>query len=146
MVFGFFPSACRRNITQSCRGGTKSDPIPRAVLAYMAIMAIMAIMGTEKASVAHAKNTLSSLINKVAYGKTRVVLESRGKPKAALISTEDLERLEHLEQRDAGPRNRLKILLQAQALRGKMRRRRKKILPDSADRLNQLREQRDRGI
>jgi len=49
----------------------------------------MANMATEKASVAHAKNILSSLINKVADGKTRVVLESRGKPKAALISTED---------------------------------------------------------
>ena len=42
-------------------------------------MAIMdGIMGIEKASVAHAKNTLSSLINKVAYGKTRLVLELRG--------------------------------------------------------------------
>ena len=116
------------------------------MLDYVAIMAIMAIMAIEKASVAQAKNTLSSLINKVAYGKTRVVLESRGKPKAALISTEDLERLQNLEQRDVGPQNRLKILAQAQALRAKMQRRRKKILPDSADRLNQLREQRDRGI
>jgi prevent-host-death family protein len=53
-------------------------------------------MGLEKASIAHAKNALSSLINKVAYGKTRILLESRGKPKAALISTEDLERLERL--------------------------------------------------
>src|ERR1044071_4550648 len=61
------------------------------------VWAIMAIMTTEKASVAHAKNTLSSLINKVAYGKTRVVLESRGRPKAALISTEDLEKLERFE-------------------------------------------------
>jgi len=113
---------------------------------YIAIMAIMVTMGTEKASVAHAKNTLSSLINKVAYGKTRVVLESRGKPKAVLISTEDLKRLEHLEQRDVAPQNRQKILVQAQALRGKMRRRRKKILPDSADRLNQLRERRAREI
>jgi prevent-host-death family protein len=112
----------------------------------MAIMAIMAIMGIEKASVAHAKNTLSSLINKVAYSKTRVVLESRGKPKAALVSTEDLERLQHLEQRDVAPQRRLEILVQAEALRGKMRRRRKKMLPDSADRLNKLREQRDRGI
>jgi prevent-host-death family protein len=109
-------------------------------------MAMMATMGTEKASIARAKNMLSILINKVAYGKTRVVLESRGKPKAVLISTEDLKRLEHLEQRDVAPQNRLKILVQAQALRGKMRRRRKKILSDSADRLNQLRGQRDRGI
>lgn len=103
-------------------------------------------MEIETVSVARAKNTLCSLINKVACGKTRVVLESRGKPKAALISTEDLERLEHLEQHEVGLQNRLKILVQAQALRGKMRRRRKKLLPDSADRLNKLREQSARGI
>lgn len=109
-------------------------------------MAKMALMDLEKASVAHAKNTLSSLINKVAYGKTRVVLESRGKPKAALISTEDLEMLQRLEQRGVAPGDRLHILFQAQALRGKMRRRRKKILSESAERLNRLREERGRGI
>jgi PHD/YefM family antitoxin component YafN of YafNO toxin-antitoxin module len=75
-----------------------------------------------------------------------VVLESRGKPKAALVSTEDLERLERLEQRGVNPQGRLQILAQAQALRKKMRRRRKKILPDSAERLNRLRAERDRGI
>lgn len=78
---------------------------------------------------AHAKNTLSSLINKVAYGKTRVVLESRGKPKAALISTEDLEKPERLENRAAAPKRRLNILLRAQALRAKMRRLRKSYSP-----------------
>ena len=106
---------------------------------------MMVNMGTEKASVAQAKNTLSSLINKVAYGKARVVLESRGKPKAALISTEDLEKLERLEKRGAAPQRRRSILRQAQALRGKMRRRRKQLLPDSAELLDRLRGQRDRG-
>lgn len=139
--------SCARMMRSDINSGRRTDFGGRLqMFDYVAIMAIMRTMGTEKASVALAKNTLSSLINKVAYGKTRVVLESRGKPKAALISTEDLERLEHLEQRDASPQNRLKILVQAQALRGKIRRRRKKILPNSADRLNQLREQRDRGI
>ena len=103
-------------------------------------------MALEKASVAHAKNTLSSLINKVAYGKTRVVLESRGKPKAAIVSTEDLERLEHLEQRGFANQDRLNLLAQAEALRMRMRRRRKKVLSDSAERLNKLREERGRGI
>ena len=110
------------------------------------IMAIMANMAIEKASVAHAKNSLSSLINKVAYGKTRVVLESRGKPKAALISTEDLEKLERLENRAAARQRPLNILLRAQALRERTRRRRKKLLPDSAELLDQLRAQRDSGI
>jgi prevent-host-death family protein len=108
-------------------------------------MAIMANVGTERTSVAQAKNTLSSLINKVAYGKARVVLESRGKPKAVLISTEDLEKLERLEKRGAAPQRRLSVLLQAQALRRKMRRRRRKLLSDSAELVDQLRVQRDRG-
>jgi len=102
-------------------------------------------MALEKASVAQAKNTLSNLINKVAYGKIRVVLESRGKPKAALVSTEDLARLEDLEQRGAATRSRLHILEQASALRRKIQRRRKKTLSDSAEHLNRLREERDRG-
>jgi prevent-host-death family protein len=110
-------------------------------------MAIMAFtMALEKASVAHAKNTLSSLINKVAYGKTRILLESRGKPKAALISTEDLERLERLEAGEGTAEVHLHILTQAQVLRRKIQRRRKKLLPDSADLLNRLREKRDRGL
>jgi prevent-host-death family protein len=103
-------------------------------------------MGLEKASVAHAKNTLSSLINKVAYGKTRILLESRGKPKAALVSTEDLERLERLEAGEESAEVHLHILAQAQVLRRKIQRRRKKLLSDSADLLNRLREKRDRGL
>lgn len=103
-------------------------------------------MELEKASVARAKNTLSSLINKVAYGKTRIVLESRGKPKAALISTEDLERLERLEGGERTSEVRFHILAQAQTLRRKIKRRRKKLLPDSAALLNRLREKRDRGL
>jgi prevent-host-death family protein len=103
-------------------------------------------MGLEKASIAHAKNTLSNLINKVAYGKTRILLESRGKPKAALISTEDLEKLERLEAGEGTSEVRLHILAQAQALRRRITRRRKKLLPDSADLLNRLREKRDRGV
>jgi prevent-host-death family protein len=103
-------------------------------------------MALEKASIAHAKNTLSSLINKVAYGKTRILLESRGKPKAALISTEDLERLERLEAGEETAEVHLHILAQAQTLRRKIQRRRKKLLPDSAGLLNRLREKRDRGL
>ena len=101
-------------------------------------------MGLEKASVAEAKNTLSSLINKVAYGKTRVVLESRGKPKAAIVSTEDLEKLERLERETEGPDTRFHVLTQAHTLRQKIKRRRKKLLSDSADILNSLRDGRSR--
>jgi len=103
-------------------------------------------MGLEKASIAQAKNALSSLINKVAYGKTRILLESRGKPKAALVSTEDLEKLERLEAGEGNTDVHLRILGQAQTLRRRIQRRRKKLLPDSADLLNKLREKRDRGV
>jgi prevent-host-death family protein len=43
--------------------------------------------------IGEAKTRLSSLVNAVAYGGERVVIESRGRPKAALVSVEDLERL-----------------------------------------------------
>ncbi len=43
------------------------------------------------------KNTLGDVLNRVHYGGERVVILSRGKPKAAIISIEDLERLEDLE-------------------------------------------------
>ena len=103
-------------------------------------------MEREKASVAHAKNTLSVLINKVAYGKTRVLLESRGRPKAALVSTEDLERLERLDRGKESPEGRVQILSRARNLRRKIHRRRKKTLSDSAQLLNRLREKRAHGL
>ena len=40
------------------------------------------------------KRDLSDLVNRVAYGGERIVLTSRGKPKAALVSIEDYERLQ----------------------------------------------------
>jgi prevent-host-death family protein len=103
-------------------------------------------MNRDRASIAQAKNTLSSLINKVAYGKTRVILESRGRPKAALISSEDLEKLEQLERGEEIPEPRLHFLAQAEALRRKIYQRRKKPLSDSARLLDRLRKQRARGL
>jgi len=52
-------------------------------------------------SVSETKNTLSKILNRVAYGKERIVIASRGKPKAAVISVADLERLEELEDAQA---------------------------------------------
>ena len=45
-------------------------------------------------SIGRVKRDLSDLINRVAYGGERIVLTSRGKPKAAIVSLEDYERLE----------------------------------------------------
>jgi len=44
-------------------------------------------------SIGRAKRDISQLINRVAYGGERVVLTSRGKPKAVLISVADYELL-----------------------------------------------------
>ena len=39
------------------------------------------------------KRDISDLVNRVAYGGERIILTSRGKPKAALVSIEDYEQL-----------------------------------------------------
>ena len=51
-------------------------------------------MTLEKVPAAKAKAQLSDLVARVAYGKERIVIEKRGKPRAALVSMEDLEFLE----------------------------------------------------
>ncbi|MCG2767428.1 MAG: type II toxin-antitoxin system Phd/YefM family antitoxin [Chloroflexota bacterium] len=48
-------------------------------------------------SVSELKNSLSECLNRAAYGRERIVIASRGKPKAAVIGMEDLLRLEELE-------------------------------------------------
>jgi prevent-host-death family protein len=44
------------------------------------------------------KRDISELLNRVAYGSERVVLTSRGKPKAVIVSLEDWETLKHQER------------------------------------------------
>ena len=44
-----------------------------------------------------AKAGLSELVNRAAYGRERILITSRGKAKAALISVDDLCRLEKME-------------------------------------------------
>ena len=50
-------------------------------------------MAETAASIGQVKRDISELVNRVAYAGDRIVLTSRGKPKAALISIEDYERL-----------------------------------------------------
>jgi len=47
------------------------------------------------------KRDISKLVNRVAYGHERIVLTSRGEPKAALVSLEDYEQLERMEDETA---------------------------------------------
>ena len=45
-------------------------------------------------SIGQVKRDISDLVNRVAYGRERVVLTSRGKPKAVLIGIEEYQRLQ----------------------------------------------------
>ncbi|MGH2353597.1 MAG: type II toxin-antitoxin system Phd/YefM family antitoxin [Chloroflexota bacterium] len=51
-------------------------------------------------SIGQVKRDISELVNRVAYGKERVVLTSRGKPKAALVSMEDLKRIQDVQRQE----------------------------------------------
>ena len=46
-----------------------------------------------RVSIGKVKRDISDLVNRVAYRGERIVLTSRGKPKAALVSIEDYEHL-----------------------------------------------------
>ena len=51
-------------------------------------------MTVRRVSIGRVKRDISELVNRVAYGGERIVLTSRGKPKAAIVSTKDYDRLE----------------------------------------------------
>ena len=50
-------------------------------------------------SIGQIKRDISELVNRVTYAGERIILTSRGKPKAALISMEDYEQLLRGENR-----------------------------------------------
>ena len=50
-------------------------------------------------SIGQVKRDISELVNRVTYAGERIILTSRGKPKAALISMEDYDRLLKSENR-----------------------------------------------
>lgn len=50
-------------------------------------------------AITNARASLSELINKVAFGKERVSLTRQNKPVAYLISVEDMQLLEQLEDK-----------------------------------------------
>lgn len=49
-------------------------------------------------SIGQVKRDISELVNRVVYGKERIILTSRGKPKAALVSLEDYEQIHRLDK------------------------------------------------
>ncbi len=50
-------------------------------------------MSESQVSIGQVKKDISELVNRVAYRGERILLTSRGKPKAVIISVEDYERL-----------------------------------------------------
>ena len=48
-------------------------------------------------TVAEAKNRFSDVLRRAEYGGERVIVERHGKPVAAIVSTDDLRRLEAVE-------------------------------------------------
>jgi prevent-host-death family protein len=52
---------------------------------------------TESVSATEARANLQDLINRVEYGRERIVIERHGKAVVAIIGLEDLKRLEALE-------------------------------------------------
>ncbi len=90
------------------------------------------------------KQNLGEIVNRAAYGKERIILLSRGKPRAALISVNDLERLLSFEQSESQENNRqrqMALLAEMDALREQIRQEFGE-LTDSVDVLHEVREER----
>jgi prevent-host-death family protein len=106
-------------------------------------------MGVTDVGIAEARRDLSAIINRVVYGGERIILASRGKPKAAIISIEDLRRLEELEKTagESARTERKAALAMARAVREtSLRRRRGVPFPDISKDLHELREERTREL
>jgi prevent-host-death family protein len=58
-------------------------------------------MARTHVSIGQVKRDISDLVNRVAYGGERIVLTSRGNPKAAIVSIEDYQRLEQEKSEQA---------------------------------------------
>ena len=56
-------------------------------------------MADRRVSIGQVKRDISELVNRVAYGGERILLTSRGKPKAVLVNLDDYARLQ--EERGA---------------------------------------------
>ena len=96
--------------------------------------------------IAEVKRSISTLVNRVAFGRERIILTSRGRPKAALVSIEDLQKLKTLESSTAPPSRaqRKAALAMAQAAREMTLARRGGVpFSDVAEDLRQMREERD---
>jgi prevent-host-death family protein len=105
-------------------------------------------MAVATMNVAEARKQFSELVARVAYTGERVLVERRGKPMVAIVGMEDLKRLESLTENQNALRRQRQISLElAAASRAQIAHERNGVpLPDSAELLNQLREERDHEL
>jgi len=94
-------------------------------------------------SVAEVKARLSSLVNSVAYGGERIIIQSRGRSKAALVSVEDLRRVESAHPGRPSKAQRVLALVHADRVRKTLKGLK---LTDSVEELRRMREGRLRGL
>ena len=100
-------------------------------------------MAIKTVSLTELKQNMGDIVNQAAYGGERIMLLSRGKERAALISIEDLRRLEQLDDPDeieARRQRELEALERARALRAEMKGKGQRT--DSVKVLNEIREER----
>ena len=94
-------------------------------------------------SIGEAKNKLSRIINEVVFANKRVILNSPGRPKAAMISLDELKKFEEMERALFPVKQDLLLtLVKAAQVRERIFRRKKKTISDSAKDLNRIREDR----
>jgi prevent-host-death family protein len=56
-------------------------------------------MTVTRVSIGQVKRDISELVNRVAFGDERILLTSRGKPKAAIVSMDDFAQLAEAKQK-----------------------------------------------
>jgi prevent-host-death family protein len=103
-------------------------------------------MTMERVNVAEARKQFSELVARVAYTGERVIIERRGKPMMALVSMEDLHRLEQLSnEHELIRQQRLAGLARARVFREELRQRGAPV-SDVVEEIYRLREERDREL
>ena len=97
----------------------------------------------QRVSIAEARADLSAYINRVAHGGQRLILTSRGRPKAALVSIDDLERLLGAAEAGSPDDEAEDDLAEVDEFVESLKRRLEgEFLPDSAELLHTIRKER----
>jgi prevent-host-death family protein len=109
----------------------------------MVLVVIEAKEALMNIGIARAKARLSELVNRVAFGNEYIILESRGKPKAALVSLEDLKYVQSAHPARPTRSQRLLALAQADRVRRSLQSR---PLVPSSEELSRLRRERIDGL